>query len=526
MTPGEQAHLHSLLSAVVDGTIDEQRVAELSRLLESDDAARRFYVRYLDMHAALASAVARPPVAARTGFPWRAVVGSLLAASVLVAWFAAPLMQPVGQPASASGNAVTDGATPSYVATIASASEDAVINGEPACAATRLTPGVYVIATGGVTVQFDGGARVFFDGPSRFTLRSRRALTIDRGTFVFEGDQSCESLEIVTPHSVFRNIGTRYAAVINADVEELHVAEGSVRRTSGQGSWPARHELIEAGVGRRYAAEDSTAESIPLDAALVARSLDIAMAGPDDARPVVVDRFQDGQGQPADPGPVAVAGLRSGRGWAEPWRSRRGGLQVVSPGLSGDGSVAVRHDGSGGAAELQRSSAHRQLEDPIDLSQDGIWYVRFLVRRGPAGATDDHRAMVVLRTHGMSTQEEIDRGTLIQIALHRDDAIMVRLANTRASVSIPQVSGETYAVVAKIVAGRVKPEQVLIRVMAADRLADSEEPTEWSLVSESVLTDMQLDQVSLECVSGGRIEFGDLCIGSTWESVTRPVAEP
>lgn len=522
MTSGERNHLHSLLSAVVDGTIDERRVAELTRLLDSDPAARRFYVRYLDMHAALASAVARAPAADRSGFHWGAIAGSLLAASLLVAWFAAPFMRPVGQPAAAGDITVTDAVAPSYVATITSASEDAVLNGEPACAATRLTPGSYVIVAGGVTVQFDGGARVFFDGPSRFRLRSRRALTIDRGTFVFEGDQSCESIEIATPHSVFRNIGTRYAAVINADAEELHVAEGAVRRTSGQGSRPARHELIEAGVGRRYAAEDSTAESIPLDATLVSRSLDVASTGTDVARPVVVDRFRGGQ----NPGQVTMAGLRSGRGWAEPWRSRRGALQLVAPGLAGEGSVAVLHDGSGEAAEQQRSSAHRQLEKPIDLSQDGIWYVRFLVRRGPAEATDDHRAMVVLRTHGLSTQEEIDRGTLIQIALHRDDAVMVRLANTRASVSIPQVPGQTYALVAKIVAGRVKPEQVLIRVMSADRLVDSEEPAEWSLVSESVLTDMRIDQVSLECVSGGRIEFGDLCIGPTWESVTGPVVEP
>ena len=69
-------------------------------------------------------------------------------------------------------------------------------------------------------------------------------------------------------------------------------------------------------------------------------------------------------------------------------------------------------------------------------------------------------------------------------------------------------------------AGRVKPELVLVRLMAADRLAGSSEPAEWSLVSESVHTDIRLDQVSLECVSGGRIEFGGLRIGPTWESVT------
>ena len=41
-------------------------------------------------------------------------------------------------------------------------------------------------------------------------------MQIDAGTMVFQGDQACESIEVISPHSVFRNIGTRYAAVIDA----------------------------------------------------------------------------------------------------------------------------------------------------------------------------------------------------------------------------------------------------------------------------------------------------------------------
>lgn len=520
MKPAERDRLHALLSAIVEGTIDEPEAAELAGLLESDAEARRFYVRYLDMHAALATVVAGPPAAGRWRFPWVAVVASLLAASVLMLWFATPRVRPFSPPAAAAtdGFAANQAGQLGYVATIASASGDAALNGAPACAATRLTPGAYQLTAGGVIVQFDGGARVFFDGRTRFTLRSRRALTIDRGTFVFEGDQSCESIEIVTPHSVFRNIGTRYAAVIDADAEEVHVAKGSVRRTSGQGERPAQDELIEAGAGRRYTAADSIAESIPLDAALVDRSLDAGSAGGGSARPPVADGFRGDENH--------FRGLQSGRGWAEPWRSGLGDWQLVAPGLSGPGSAAVVHDGSGEAAERRRSAAHRRLETPIDLAEDGIWYIRFLVRRGPVKANDEHRAMVVLRRHGLSTQEEIDRGNLIQIALRRDDVAMVRLAGTLTRVSLPQVPGQSYAVIAKIVAGRDKPEQVLMRVMAADRLADSEESEDWSLVSESVSTDMLIDQVSLECVSGGRIVFGDLCIGPTWESVVGPVIAP
>ena len=190
--------------------------------------------------------------------------------------------------------------------------------------------------------------------------------------------------------------------------------------------------------------------------------------------------------------------------------------------MSGVGSVAVIHDGSGGRTGTRKGAANRKLETPIDLSQDGICYLRFLVRRGPVGS-DEHRAMVVLRTRGLTEAEELERNTLIQIALRRTDSVLVRLADSFARASIPQVPGQTYAVVAKIVAGRAQPDQVLVSVMAADRLTGSTEPTEWSVVSESVDSDMRLDRLSLECVSSGVIAFGDICIGPTWSSVARPL---
>ncbi len=520
MKPAERDHLHTLLSAVVDGTIGEDQAAEVVRMLAADADARRFYVRYLDMHAALAEVAARPAAPSRGRFPWVAIVATLMAASVLLAWLLLPLRGPARVPAAGeTGDVATvEAAAPSYVATVASVGGRPLLNGEPTRAGTRLTPGPYVVATGSVMVRFDGGARVLFDGDARFTLRSRRAMRIDQGTFVFEGDQSCESIEIATPHSVFRNIGTRYAAVIEADAEEVHVAEGAVRRTTGTGPRPPRHELIEAGAGRRYAAEDAAAESIPLDEALVAKPFDEARAPTGADLPAVVDRFEDGQEH--------LDGLRSGHGWAEPWRSPRGGFALVTPGLTGEGSVAVRHDGVGKDPAARRSAAHRRLATPIDLSRDGVWYLRFHIRRGPAAPNDEHRAMVVLRAHGASAEDEVDRGSLVQIALRRDDKAMIRLADTLTRVSLPQAPGQAYVVIAKIVAGRAKPDQVLVRLAAADRLADLEEPSDWSFVSDSVQSDVVLDQVSLECVSRGRVEFGDVCIGPTWESVTGAAVGP
>jgi hypothetical protein len=487
MNRSDRESLHPLLSAVVDGTASEVQVAELARMLQSSDEARRFYVRYLDMHAALTGGQ-MPRVALRPRLAsWGViVVASLIAASLLVAWLVVPPMSREGVVDRTGSSAIADVAgvktvPAGYVATIASASADAVLDDAAVVPGSRLTPGAYHLTAGGVSIRFDGGARILLEGNSRFAIDSRRAMKVHEGTFVFHGDQTCESIEIVTPQSVFKNIGTRYAGVISAHREEVHVAEGAVRRTTGS--------AIESAQPEGHA--------------------DAASAG----RPAAWDDFRGGE--------APINGLKCGAGWVGPWESPRGDLHVSSPGLSGEGSAAVAHDGA--ASGESKSAAHRKLEVPIDLSTDGIWYVRFLIRRGPAPPRDEHRALVVLRTRGLTTQEEVDRSALVQIALGKHDAVFLRVADTLARASLPQVADQTYAVVAKIVAGSSQPDQVLVSLIAADRLAGSAEPTDWSLVSEDVDSDHRFDKLSLEFASGGQIAIGDLCIGPTWASVAQPL---
>lgn len=516
MNRSDRASLHPLLSAVVDGTANEGQVAELAQRLQSSDEARRFYVRYLDMHAALTGRQLPRATVRFTRTPWwKVVVASLIAASLLLAWLVVPPMGREGVVDRTGNLAIADVKTAAagYVATIASATADAILDDAAVVPGSRLTPGVYHLTAGGVSIRFDGGARILLERNSRFAIDSRRAMKVYEGTFVFHGDQTCESIEIVTPQSVFKNIGTQYAAVIDSQREDVHVAEGAVRRTTSDADDEVQSELIEAGAGRRYDVADTKAVSIPLDGELLGRSLENGSPDASPSRPSAVD---DLRGDSA-----LLDGLESGSGWVGPWESRRGDLRVSSPGLSGDGSVAVVHDGAA-SAEL-KSAAHRRLQDPIDLGSDGISYVRFLVRRGPAPPQGEHLALVVLRMRGLTTQEEIGQTALVQIGLRKHDGVFLRVADTISTASIPQIADQTYAVVAKIVAGRSQPDQVLVSLIAADRLAGSAEPTEWSLVSEDVDSDHRFEKLSLEFTSGGQIAVGDLCIGPTWASVAQPL---
>lgn len=521
MTPNDRDTLHGLVAAVVDDTATESQVADLMRWLEHDAEARIFYIRYLDMHAHLAGGPGLRLGAPRRRLPWAAVIaGGLLAASVVGAWLVLSAVDRVdSDPAGLQRTEPLIAVEPTvraYVATVTSAGAETILNDSVVSPGMRLATGRFDLSAGAVEVRFDGGARVLFEGDSRFVLVSRRAVAIERGTFVFQGDQTCEPIAITTPHSVFKDIGTRYAAVIDGRGEEVHVADGAVRRTVGSEGDPS-HELITAGVGRWYGAEGRTAAPIPLNSMLLERSLSSPSVASVDGTPTVFDAFETSEKQ--------ISGSSSGGGWSGEWVAHKTfhELPLVSPGLAGPRSVAVLHDATGKPTVGRRTAAHRRLVEPIDLSRDGIWYLRFLMRRGPAIDGDEHLGMVVLRTYGLTVDEEIEQKTTVKIALQREDGAIVRFADRVSRTSLPQLPGEIYAVVAKIVAGRTNPDQVFLRIVAADRLAETPEPVDWSVASESIDTDMVLDQMSLEFVSSGKIEVGDLCIGPTWESVAQPL---
>jgi hypothetical protein len=519
----QRESLRAILSAVVDGVATDDQLDELARMLECDPEARRCYVRYMDMHAALLGGELPSIVSRPRRLPWAAIAALLAAAAVLGAWLVASPRQPRGKPlvGEVAVQEAREESRSGYVATVVSASSGATVNGEPVREGGRLAVGAYVIDGGAVSVQFDGGAEVLFDGESRFTLESRRAMTIERATFVFRGDQTCESIEITTPHSALKNLGTRYAAVVDSRGEEVHVAEGAVRRTAQAAGVATERELIEAGVGRRYTADAASPESIPLDRSLASRSLDGAATHHEQglesgkSTATITDDFR-GEAR-------RINGMKSGTGWSGPWESRRGNLSLESPGLAGDGSVALFHDGTGKRVSESLAAAHRRLGEAIDLSKDGIWYLRFLFRRGPAAANNENRVMIVLRSRGLTPQEEIDQNTLIQVAIRQDASALLRLADTLTRASLPLVPDRTYAVVAKIVAGRSNPDQVLVSLMEADRLDASAEPTEWLLVSEDVVSDMRLEKLSIEFAGGGKNAVGGIRIGPTWSSVALPL---
>ena len=503
------ASLYEILSAVCDETATAEQIERLAERLRSDAATRRFYVRYLDMHGrlntlpALEDDAADAPHAQRIpAWRWPAVWGSFGAAVTIAAFLLGGQMWKPADPApEQAGPAVRP-----YVATIIDASPTSLLNGKSATPGARLAPDRFHLTGGSCTLRFDGGAQLFFDDSASFSIVSRNAIHIDQAAFAFRGDVTCEAILITTPRSTLIDVGTEYSAVVKPGAEDLHVVHGMVRRTPTGGSTAS--ELLPARTGRSYAGREVGGRTIEFDPSLAARGTAVA-ATPSHApvAPLAQDRFEADSPQ--------IGQSAGGSGWKTPWVSHAGlpEFAIVRPGLAGDSSGAIAHAGGGTAA------AHRRLASPIDLGTDGVWYVRYLVRRPALQQNDPNIAMLVLRTYGLTTEEEIERQSALHLAVYRADTLAVKFAGHSVRSAVPQPPGETFAIVAKIVAGRTQPDQVFACVLPASRLRERE-PLEWAVATDCIVSGHIYDQVSMEIVSQGEVFFDDIAIGTTWSSIS------
>lgn len=521
--------LHALLTGVCDERLTADEAVRLADRLREEPAARRFYVRYLDMHARLMGLPGLIGASHTQERPWASVVSKALlgrvvrlapplaavslAALGMVLFLWRPTDDPADRrndnqelpvPAVVSVMAEPQAATVNYVATVASASIDAQLGGRPAVAGGRLPPTACAVTAGSVTLRFDGGAEIFFDTGSRFRITSRHSLEVEEGVFVFQGDATCEPLTITTPQATLIDVGTQYAAVVKPGAEELHVIDGAVRR-SGAGP----EEFVPAGVGRVYDGRAPQGRIIPIDSALVRRSTQAKGGLPVALPPIADDTFEVAA--------ESIDGLTGGLGWRGGWVTQRGrpAFAVGHTGLGPDGSGAIEHRGGGSRA------AHRCLEQPIDLGTDGLRYVRFLVRREADLPGDKNLAMLVLRKRGLTVAEEVSQQSFIQLAVCRDDTVALKFlgASVRSSTALPAEA--TVAVVAKMVSGRERPDQISLRVMPAARLGD-QEPEAWTAVTASIATDLVFDQISVEVASRGQVWIDGIVVGPSWASIALP----
>ena len=242
----EFAELEELCAVLVDGRLTDDQQARLNQSLSESEAARQFYVRYLDLATSLHEYADPSPIAivpesgesltvragrnpffSRSVFGWAAVVLSI-AAAVLIAVLLS----------NRSGVEDLQLAADADVEQIA-----AQITGLKDCRwtqpATSLEPSDVLhegqqleLAAGVAEITFDSGARVTLEGPATLTINSAWAATLGHGKMTAEVPHEAIGFRATSSTVDVVDLGTQFCMQVDSDgATDVGVIEGSVEAT-------------------------------------------------------------------------------------------------------------------------------------------------------------------------------------------------------------------------------------------------------------------------------------------------------
>jgi hypothetical protein len=362
------------------------------------------------------------------------------------------------------------------------------------------------------------------EGPAEVSLDSGSAATVLRGKVVCRADETAAPFDLHTPSSTLVNVAGEYAVLVSTDGEEVHVFGGEVQRTPRADG--ATSELLTAGEARSYGlSPDAPGQPKPLDPAGFVRQL--------------VDA------QPLDPaaGLMAYEGfdypsadaLRTGKanggwGWTTPWL---GGF--ARPLLEGDTNLLALNVKEGlsrpGAAVpavggcfeyVGFAKYHRKLATPVRLDADGVYYLSFLFRREGPPADPLNALAILLRTTEELQKGKDDARKRLNIGVGGANQLFTHLEKVGSRTPVPLRYGETYLLVAKIVASSTDPGQVFMRVYHPDEPIERDESDSWTVTGPPLPSRLVFDWLEIHINSKTRQTIDEIRLGVTWSSVTAP----
>jgi hypothetical protein len=532
VSPELRYELEHLVSLLCDGDLSDADRDRLDQLLAADQECRRLYLEMTDLHAGLLLRPGRlspAPIAAAAGPAGRrrrlasyaAVAASTLALSLLAQffwpWRPEPGLgpHPVARPAPAS-----------YVATLTYAAGcDWGPDADPLPVGTRLARGEAHLRRGLAAIRFDSGADLLIEGPARFRVNSAGSASVFDGKVVFRADETAPPFDLRTPSASLVDFGTEYAVAVGPGGEEVHVFEGEVLRTP-HGDAPGPEQL-KAGEARRYDPAGDAGQQTPLDPARFVRR------PPDPADPaaglLAAEAFD--YAAAAD---LAEGRANGGLGWDGPWVfgfARPVGDAAPAPpplnireGLRRPGSAAPAVGGSFDYTGFTK--AFRKLKTPVRLDTDGVYYLSFLVRHHGPPADPVNAVAVLLWPDADARVQDGDRQRRLNIGIGGANQVFTMAQGAGSRTPLPLTYGETYLLVAKIVARRDQPDQVFIRVYAPLEPVERDESDGWSVTGPPFQSDLVFDWVQLHVNSARRQTIDEFRLGTTWASVTAPWVRP
>jgi hypothetical protein len=165
----------------------------------------------------------------------------------------------------------------------------------------------------------------------------------------------------------------------------------------------------------------------------------------------------------------------------------------------------------------------RRLARPVRMDADGVYYFSFLFRReGPPLEPLNDVSIQLRQTEELEGDQRdatIDLRKRLNFGVDRTNEVYTHLERIGRRMPLPLSFGETYLLVAKVVASGTYPDQVFVRIYGPDDPVDQQEPANWSAVGPPIHSDLTFDWLEIHINSATRQTIDEIRLGTTWASV-------
>ena len=381
------------------------------------------------------------------------------------------------------------------------------------------------LASGLAVLRFDGGAELILRGDSELELLTPGEALLHRGDVFVRASDEAAGFRLLTPSSELIDLGTEFSVrVAEAGATTLNVLEGEVSVRPLK-SGDSNGQILQAGKAVLVDNPQSVPREVP--------------ATPERFESVVGDLHPAGrsdlmyayEGFFYDEGEVSLSESGRGRGWIGPWRQRTelegfradedvsDSLDIVHGQMNVTWPVPGGEDGM-----LQcppgKTFRIREMQRPIDMDSEGIYYFSFMVREPDYGNLPRRsRPQEGIRLTFRSSDDYY--GETLSFGISPDLHPQIRTGRGVGFFSAADApSDQTTLWIGKVIARGQGEDEVSFRIFSESDELTYAEPSAWHVVSKGLDLSETLNLVVLTSQGAAERVVDELRVGPTWRSVT------
>jgi hypothetical protein len=382
----------------------------------------------------------------------------------------------------------------------------------------RLSVGTIVLNAGVAVIEFDDGARLALQGPATLELQGANAARLHAGSVSVRCEEGAEGFTLLTPTSTVIDLGTEFGVSVAGSGETaVEVLDGEVEVVGAARQSGASSLFLTAGQMAKVSS-DGTATPATKRRADWVRDYTSKAEREERAQPprlLAGDWFQHGE--------TPLSGYTGGSGWAGPWLPATAGPDGVMEWASRDPMLSRSLEVGGALALSGNMEARRRLAHPLDPGRRQRIYVAFSVARlGSSSSAKGSRHTAA----NLFLRSSSDPASCLGFGLSAQNLWVASDHDSWEKSARATQGAGPFFIVARIDFRPNLGNQIAVAGFDATEPVPEHAPRQWDVVTRRRISagSHPLDTVALRALYPDGAKFGDVCIGNSWQAVTKPSA--